>query len=214
MRILIFGAAGKTGAELVRQALIRGDLDVTAFIHDHNGLEPASRLSIVRGDARNDEDVRAAVRGQDAVLSALGPHGTSDDGLLEAAMTAIVGAMRSEGVRRLVVLSAAEALDADAALAEQNVITKTVLRAVSTTALSSVMHDHARQDAVVEASGLDYTIVLPARLTDGEQTGHYRVDATALPPGATTLTRADAAEFMLRQLDDAKFVGKNVYVGV
>lgn len=213
MRIVIFGASGGTGSELVRQALIRGDLEVTAFVRDAGSLEPASRLRIVTGDALNDTDVAQAIAGQDAVLSALGGDVTDRD-LLQRCMSNIIAGMKQTRVERLIVLSAAGAVDGDAALAEQNVVTKTVMKAVNATLLKAPMQDHAAQDHLIVDSGLRYTIVNPPRLTDSEQTGHYRVDETALPAGATSISRADVAEFMLDQLDSPKFENKAVFIGV
>ncbi|HEV7179446.1 MAG TPA: NAD(P)H-binding protein, partial [Candidatus Baltobacteraceae bacterium] len=92
MRILVFGASGGTGREIVRQALIRGDLEVTAFVRNPDGLEPASRLRVVRGNALDGDAVREAMRSQHAVLSALGGRDAAGADLLSRSIVNIVDA--------------------------------------------------------------------------------------------------------------------------
>ncbi len=213
MRILVFGASGGTGREIVRQALIRGDLEVTAFVRDSSALEPASRLRIFQGDALSEEAVREAIAGQDAVLSALGGRNIANAELLQQAIPNVIAAMNAHNVARLIVLGAAGAADMNEALQHQNVGTKVVFRTVAATVLSGPMHDHAAQERLVRESGLDYTIVHAARLNDDPAMGNYRVEEDGLPAGATTISRASVAEFMLDQLDTRKYVGKAPYIG-
>ncbi len=214
MRILVFGASGGTGREIVRQALIRGDLEVTAFVRDPNALEPASRLRIVEGDALDASAVATAMEHQHAVLSALGGRNSANADLLSRAIPHIIDAMVKEQVRRLVVLGAAGAADMNEALRHQTVSAKVVYRTVAATVLSGPMHDHAAQERLVRACDLDYTIVHAARLRDDVHSGNYRIEEDGLPAGATTISRADVAEFMLDQLDSDKYVRKAPYIGV
>ncbi len=213
-RILVFGATGGTGREIVRQALIRGDLEVTAFARNPLDVEPASRLRVVGGDALNADAVAAAMDGQNAVLSALGSRTAANATLLAHAIPAIVAAMNDRGIRRLIVLGAAGALDMNEALQHQNARTKVMYRTVAATVLSAAMHDHATQERLLRESDLDYTIVHAARLLDEPQTGNYRVESDGLPAGATTISRGDVAEFMLDQLDTSKHLRKAPYIGV
>src|SRR5664279_3212065 len=72
MRVLVIGASGKTGHEVVRQALAVGH-EVTAFVRDPSRLQVRDpRLTVVRGDARSVDDLRRALAGQDAVISTVG----------------------------------------------------------------------------------------------------------------------------------------------
>src|ERR1700744_6227790 len=104
MKILIFGASGGTGRELVSQGRTQGH-EVTAFVRNPAAFTGGDHLRVVVGDVHDDKAVAAAMAGQDAVLSALG--GTlSDDTLLPESIGHILAAMKREGVRRLIVLGA------------------------------------------------------------------------------------------------------------
>ena len=213
MRIVVFGASGGTGREIVKQSLIRG-FEATAFVRDPSTMEPASRLTIVSGDALDLEAVERAVVGHHAVLSVLGNRPQSAQDFLARAIGNIIAAMKTSNVRRLVVLAAAGALDMNETLQHQTVRTKMVFRTRAATLMSHTLREHAEYERVVVASDLDYTIVHAARLLDEAQTGRYRVEEDGLPQGATTISRADVAEFMLDQLDTDKYVRKRPYIGV
>jgi putative NADH-flavin reductase len=114
----------------------------------------------------------------------------------------------------LIVLGAAGAVDMNEALQHQNIRSKVIFRTVAATVLSGAMHDHAAAERVIRETDLDYTILHAPRLRDEPQTGNYRVEADGLPPGATTISRADVAEFMLDQLESTKYVRKGPYIGV
>jgi len=106
MNLAIFGASGGTGRHLVDQALAAGH-HVTILVRTPAAfVEPPQRLRVVQGDVRQADQVAAVVDGQDAVLSALGPHERGPVDLCTAAMTAILAVMTRDGVRRLVALSA------------------------------------------------------------------------------------------------------------
>jgi putative NADH-flavin reductase len=213
MRIVVFGANGGTGREIVKQSLIRG-LETTAFVRDASSLEPASRLTIVQGDALDADAVEQALEGCSAVLSVLGNRAQSPHDLLPRAITNVIAAMGSRRIRRLVVLCAAGAVDMNEALQHQSVGTKMMFRTMAATVMSQTLRDHAEYERVITASDLDYTIVHAARLLDEPQSGSYRVGEDGLPQGATSISRADVAEFMLDQLDTDKYVRKHPYVGV
>jgi putative NADH-flavin reductase len=107
MKLVIFGASGRTGQHLVRKALAAG-YEVTALVRTPQKLEivdPA--LRIVQGDATDPEAVNQAVAGNQVVLSALGPTRTSGDDMLNKAMKNILAAMKQHGLRRVIVLTGA-----------------------------------------------------------------------------------------------------------
>lgn len=213
MRIVVFGASGGTGREIVEQALIRGD-DVTAFVRDASALEPASRLRVVVGDVLNAEVVREAIVGQNGVLSALGSRPHEGHDVLERGLANIIAAMSETGVRRIVIISTAGAANLDEALTHQSLAGKIVLRTMASTVLRGPIADGLAQERLLEASDLEYTIVRPPRLTDERRTGRYRVDEEGLPPGAVSISRGDVAEFMLMQLDSDKYIRKAPYIGM
>jgi hypothetical protein len=102
MNVLVFGATGPTGQEVVKQALSRGHA-VTAFVRRPHALSISDeRLRIVAGDTTRDEPkVAEAVRGQDVVVSALGRRNSfRSDGLIARSMELILPSMERAGVRR------------------------------------------------------------------------------------------------------------------
>lgn len=208
MNVLIFGASGGTGTHLVEGAERRGHT-VTAFVRASSKYSNgASR--VVQGDVLDAPAVRAAIAGHDAVISALGPRTLAPSALLEHASANIVAGMQAEGVRRLIVLGAAGALREPGK--HQSALTRLGFRFFKATLLRNPMHMHAVQQQTIEASGLEYTIVLLPSLGDGPRQGRYRVLTDGLPPKGLHLGRADLAEFMLDQLDDRTFVRAAPYV--
>jgi len=192
MRLLILGATGGTGRELVRQATERGH-QVTAFVRSPPKLGPfLDFVSVLRGDPRSVPDLRAALAGHDAVLSALGPPGPGPTTILRAAARSTVEAMQSEGPRRLIIVSAAVLFELG--------ILGSLLR---WTLLKNVAEDSAEMERIVSGSGLNWTIARPPRLTNGPLTGRYRVENERLPDASAlaSISRADVAQFLLSELE-------------
>lgn len=195
-RVLILGASGRTGGELLRQGA-RCDYEITALARDPARVEAGVR--VVAGDSTDGDAIEEAVTGQDAVLCALGP--TSPTALLRSTLMrettgALIPAMERHGVRRLVMLSALGA-GASAGFAPA------ALRLAFATLLRRVGRDKAIAEAELAASGLDWTVVYPPALSDGAATGAYRMGADVIVKGVPKLSRADLAHAMLAQLSDA-----------
>ncbi len=203
MRIVIFGASGRTGKPLVKQALAAGH-DVTAFVRDSSKLDiDHGRLTVIEGDVKDPDKVREAISGADAVLSALGHTKTSAKDVQTVGTENIVAAMKETGVRRLVSLTGAGVSDPkDEPKLSDKAITK-LLKLLQ----KDVLEDGENHARAIEKSGLDWVIVRGPRLTEGEKKGEYRVGYVGKNSG-TKISRADVADFMLRQLDDDKYIGQ------
>ncbi|MGW6277003.1 NAD(P)-dependent oxidoreductase [Kribbella sp. NPDC055071] len=203
MRIIVFGATGTTGREVVRQALEAGH-QVTAFVRDAARLDLRHpRLEVITGEVTDDQAaVTAAVKGQDAVVSALGTEqtvrGTRSPGLMARAIPVIVEAMTSTGVDRLVFLSAFGVGDS---LREAPLLLRIMYRLF----LGRVFADKAEGERLLRDSALDWTLIYPILLTNGPQTGVYRPDTHLTPRRPWRISRADVAEFMLDQLHDRTY---------
>jgi putative NADH-flavin reductase len=209
MKIVIFGASGGTGQELVTQALAAGH-EVSAFVRSPGSLPPRDGLRVIQGDALDRDAVVAAIAGQDAVLSALGARTLGKSDLLERAITYILEGMHAHGVRRLIVLGAAGALhDANR---RQTLGRRIFFRIFASTMLRYPMADSAAQERRIESSDVEYTVVHPPRLLDTPRTGQYRVETDGLPPGGFQISRGDVAEFMLKQLTDRTYVRGGPYL--
>lgn len=204
MKLLVFGATGPTGRELVSQALEQGH-EVTAFARKPEGLPSAIR--IVQGDAmREPRAIEEALRGQGAVLSALGTGKVLfPNRLQERSLGNIVPAMERAGVPRLIVMSAFGVGDTarDAPL---------VPRLMYATMLAGVFADKARGEERVRASTLEWTIAYPVILTNGPRTGTYRSGERLDLQGMPTISRADVAHFMLGELVNRAYVRRGAAV--
>jgi uncharacterized protein YbjT (DUF2867 family) len=149
--------------------------------------------------------VRKAIQGRDAVIVALGDGRRG--GVREAGTRAVVEAMTDLGVRRLVCQSTLGAGDSRGNL---DLIWKHVMFGLL---LRRAYADHQRQEDVVRASTLDWTILRPAAFTDGPATGRY-LHGFGPDDRSTTLkiSRADVAHALLRQVSDPAGVGRAIAV--
>jgi putative NADH-flavin reductase len=201
MRVLILGATGRTGRELVRQACDRG-MDVTAFGREISRLPAAtSSLRIVQGDVGDATAVATAVDGQDAVLSALGVgKALKSDAIVVDGIRNTLTGMKSHGVRRLIYLSFIGVRDSRSAAGP-------IVQYVARFPLRNEIADHEAKEALIAAGDTDWTIVRAPTLTTGVATGRYRdgESITARSP-LPMLSRADVADFMLKQLTDDRYV--------
>ncbi|NLF03496.1 MAG: NAD(P)H-binding protein [Actinomycetales bacterium] len=197
MQITIVGGSGGTGAELARQAIAAGH-EVTVVSRSGTGPDGAD---VVQGDANDADVARRAVAGADVVVITVG--GARGVRRQRAAVTrSVVAAMRSAGVRRVLVQSSLGAGDSAAQM-------PTVMRWLMRLALASALADHEEQEAAVRESGLDWTIVRPTGLTDKPGTGRWL--ALEVSDGGylgATIPRADLAAFLLTLLTDPATAGR------
>ena len=203
MEVVIFGSTGRTCRRLVEKAL---DLEheVTAFARDPAKLDIShEKLGVVRGDVTDAEQVDKAVAGQDAVLSALGHTRTSAKDVQEQGTRHIVEAMKRHGVRRIVSLTGAGVRDPRE---EPKLLDKAIVFLLKRFQ-RDVLEDAGRHAEVLRRSGLDWTIVRGSVLGDGDRTGEYRVGYVGKNSG-TKISRADVADFMLKQLEDNFYLGQ------
>jgi putative NADH-flavin reductase len=210
MHLALFGASGRTGQLLTERALAQGHT-LSALVRNPDAYPFAKRVTVIQGDAFTPAAIIQTLVGADAVLSALGARSLGKEDVLERAVPLIVRAMDEARLRRIVVLGSAGALDS--ALNKQpgyrrwlveNVVYKTMLK-------WPVASQRAQIQAL-EASDLDWTMVMPPMLTNGAARGSYRVDGDALPRNGSRISRADVADFMLQQLTTSSWSKKGVYI--
>jgi putative NADH-flavin reductase len=206
MKLVVLGATGGTGLELVRQAILQGHA-VTALVRSPGGLKRFSdRINVCRGDLLNSEDLEHAIQGHDAVLSAFGPRfpiSKQDTDLLQRFAAALTGAMPRAGVRRAVVESVAF-------LFKDSMVPPTYL--FGRLFFPTVVADASAMERVFKESGLDWTMVRPPQLTDKPYTGKYRVRGGSLPIFGFKISRADVADFMIKAAGDPSSIHKIIGV--
>lgn len=204
MKLLIFGASGGTGRHLVEQALARGH-QVTAFVREITkvGIKHMN-LTIVQGDALDQAAVERAVPGHDAVLSTLGAPALKTGTIRSEGTRNIVRAMERAGIRRLISQASLGYGDSRKVLDRTPFYFKYLIVPFI---LRQGFADHQRQEEEIKRSHLDWTIVRPGNLTDGDHTGVYRHGFAATDNAITVaISRADVADFMLRQLTDDTYL--------
>jgi putative NADH-flavin reductase len=204
MRVTVFGASGATGRHLIDQALVHGH-QVTAFVRDASRFDARSeQLTVVVGDVAEAAIVASAVEGRHGVLCALGAASPLHrDPTLVEGVRHIVSAMEQHGVRRLVYLSF---LGVPEGRHQLSVVGRYL---VAPLLLRNVVADHTAKEWIIRRSTLEWVIVRPPRLTNGARRGRYRsgmdIRAMSVVP---RISRADLADFMLRQLGEDTYVRK------
>jgi putative NADH-flavin reductase len=192
MKLLILGATGATGIEVVAQAIERGH-SVTAFVRNPEPLKPfGDRITVSPGNLLNRAELAGVLAGQDAVLSAFGPRlpiSKDDADLLQRFALALTSAMQQAGVRRVVIESTAF-LFKDAVFPPAHLFGRLFF--------PSVVRDANEMETTFQKSGLDWTLVRPPQLTNNPRTGKYRVLVGHLPPFGFNISRADVADFMIK----------------
>ena len=211
MRVCILGASQGTGAECVRAALGRGH-DVTAFARSPEKLVlEHPRLTRLKGDFHDRLSVEGAVRGQDAVIvtaSSTGGLGSfrANPRYFSQGTGYAIDAMKAQGSRRLVILSALGTGESRPLL---NVVLRTLLVSLL---LKGPYEDHERQEKLVMESGLDWVIARPGRLTDGPAKKKY-VKTAAIEPVPSSIARADVADFLVTAAEVDTWVHRAVQLG-
>lgn len=201
MRLLIFGSTGSVGRLLVEQALTHNH-EVTAFLRDPAKLEIHHKnLKIIQGDVLNYPIVETAMKDQDIVLCALG---AGSKGTLRAEGTRnIILAMENSGIKRLICQTSLGVGDSRGNL---NFLWKYIMFGML---LKKAYHDHENQERHIMQSQLDWIIVRPAAFTNGMRTGKYKHGFSANDKSITLkISRADVADFMLKQLTDDTYLRK------
>lgn len=199
MKLVVLGASGGCGQQLVAQGSARGH-EVTAVVRSST-WQPPSGVRVERGDLTSEAFLRQAVRGADAVASALGlrikglaPWNKPEQpDFLSRSTPALVAAMKTEGVRRVIAISAGGVGDSREKMPG-------FFRAfIALTALKHAYAELAVMERLLLESGLDVSIPRPSGLTDGPATGAVKIVETF--KGRATISRADVAGWMLSQLE-------------
>jgi putative NADH-flavin reductase len=202
MKLVVLGATGGIGLEIVRQALEHGH-SVTAFVRSAKRLEPfQSRITVIRGDVLSSAELKRTVEGHDAVLSGFGPRlplSKEDADLLRTFAVSVTTALQHADVRRVVVVSTAF-LFKDAIVPPAYLFGRLFF--------PGIVSDASAMERVFQESALDWTIVRPPQLTDKAGSGKYRIREGHLPRFGFKISRADVADCLIKTLDDRTSVKK------
>src|SRR5438552_13255272 len=197
MKLFVIGATGRTGQEVVKQALARGH-DVTAFVRSPEAINLRNeRLSTVGGNPVDEVQLFKAMQNHNAVVSTLGPREVfKPSSMLHDSDLATNRAMNRSGVKRLVVLSAEAHFPG-------------IPNRIASFIMRNHMRDSLAMEEIVKTNGLDWTIARPPRLTQ-EGYSTYRSREGAAPKMGFTLARKAVAAFMLDAIEQEKHFHKIV----
>ncbi len=201
MKILIVGASRGIGRQLLEQALTSGHT-VTALVRAPQRLAAQhERLRVVKGDILDPASVALAMDGQDAVCCTIGVKTPWDQpGVFSQGTKNLLQAMKKSGVKRLVCVTGVGAGDSKG---HGGFLYDMILRPFL---FGPIYPDKDRQESMIKASDVDWTIVRPGFLTNGPLTRTYRAltDLTGITAG--WISRADVAHFLLRELEAKRYL--------
>lgn len=206
MKLVVLGATGGIGLEIIRQAIEHGH-SVTAFVRSPERLNAFNgRIGVLKGDLLNRSELEAVIEGHSAVLSGFGPRtpvSKADANLLRQFAVALTSAMLNARIPRVVVVSTAF-LFRDSMIPPAHLFGRLFF--------PDLVADASEMEGVISKSGLDWTIVRPPRLTDRPYTGRYRVKEGRLPSLGFTISRADVADFMIKAVENRSSIGQIIGV--
>jgi putative NADH-flavin reductase len=211
MRIVVLGATGATGKELVKQALAAGH-KVVAYVRRPDVVEQQPGLDIVAGQLEDVEAMMSAFQGSDAVICCVGPkldlRTIRRVDLMQRSLPSIVTAMKGAGVDRLVLVSAFGVGDT---AAKASPLARLIYRAT----MSGIYGDKARAESALPESGLNWTAVYPVILNDAPPSNvvtTQQLSAVDKVPGLPKVSRANVAAILIDLAADQHRSGERVLI--
>lgn len=210
MKVTVFGATGRIGGEVVRQALA-ADYKVSAVVRESSrfDLEHPS-LEVLRVPGLTDAEVlRPALDGSSAVISGVGARGRKDGPVATDSTRSILAAMSASGVRRIVAVSAAPLGPVPEG---DSFLNRRIILPFFSAFVADVYADLRVMESDIMDSGFEWTIIRPPKLNDKAVTGKYRIAIGGNVARGYSISRADAAHLMLAALDTPAMLNQPVGV--
>jgi putative NADH-flavin reductase len=197
MKLMVFGSTGRTGIQIIRQALDEGHT-VTAIARNPAALAiKHSNLEVVKGDVLQPATFDAVTKGQDVVLSAIGVSSTKPTTVYSKGVFNMVQSMEQHEVKRIICISASAVETSPKLSLPVRMMTK-VLQGM----LKNMYRDLLKMEQVLRQSDLEWTVVRPPKLTGQPVTGKYRFAFNDWLPSCLHISRADLAHFMLHHIEN------------
>lgn len=208
MKVVVFGATGRSGRRVVERALNQGH-EVTGIARTPSKMEMThKRLTLVQGNILDYDSFANVLQGQDAVVSTVGKgerFGSVE--LYSEGIKNVISAMEEYGLSRLVAITSGGTYpgwDRKNSIFYELCIKRILLR--------GEYADMRRMENLIMETDLDWTIVRPSGLSDEEGTGEYRTKVGYSILESNTTTRDDLAEFIVDELESNQFVREGVAV--
>jgi putative NADH-flavin reductase len=204
MKLVVLGATGGTGMEIVRQSVDLGHSVITLVRSPERLSHLKDRITVKQGNLLDSAELAQVIRDQDAVLSGFGPRqpaAKADANLLQQFGRALTIAMREAGVKRVI-------LESVAFLFKNSIIPPAYV--LGRLFFARVLADAFAMEELFQKSALEWTIARPPELTDKPYTGKYRVREGHLPLLGFKISRADVADFMIKAVENRSSIGKIV----
>jgi len=200
-KIALFGASGQTSQHFLELALAQG-FEIKALIRTPKNISQNNpNLEVCTGDVLNLEDVKKVVEGADIVVSLFGHVKGSPEWLQTDGTKNIVQAMREKNVKRIISLSGGGLPFPEK---DEPKFADKLIRTIMKIVVPKILNDAIKHHEILKSSGLNWTIVRGPRLTNDPKTENYRVGWVGVN-ASTKISRADLADFILREVDDEKF---------
>ncbi len=201
MKIVLFGASGQTGSIVMELALQAGH-EVTAVVRDVSKIKIShNNLSVKTADLFDKESVKVVAEGNELAISCLGGNANNKSTLLGDMIQVIVPAVKEVGVREIYHMSSAGI---------HNEMPGVVAKIFVNLFFKNAIADHKTAAECVINSGLNYLIVRPLSLTEGEMTKEFRTSDTSVPKGGKNISRADVAYFLVEAIGKSEYKNKSI----
>ncbi len=208
MKLIVFGATGGTGKNVVTCAVKAGH-EVVAVARKPEAIATTEHVVVMKGDVLDAASIESAVEGGDAVICAIGPASNSKPGTLISEGTKnILAACAKAGVRRFVFESGLIMSDGKE-LSFFGSLGVSVFRAI----YPKLHADKLIAEAAIRASELDWVIVRPPALSHSPATGKYLAGPGARVFPASSLSHADCADALVKAATEDDWVKQVINVG-
>jgi uncharacterized protein len=202
MKLIMFGPTGMIGSRILNEALQRG-YTLTAITRDPARFAVSHKtLTVVAGNALDPANVATLAKGHDAVLSAMGPGGSSAETIIQATQ-ALINGLSQAGIRRLVVVGGAGTLDVAPGVRLMD--SPDFIEEYRPLAVA-----HLEAYNLYQASNLDWSFVCPAaEIAPGDRTGNFQVGADRLlsnEKGESRISAEDYAIAFMDEVEESKYI--------
>jgi len=207
-KLALFGGSGRTGQRFLEVALEQG-FEVKALARQPKSIvQSDQKLKVYKGDILNLNHVKQVVEGTDIVVSLFGHVKGSPEWLQTNGTRNIVQAMKDSGVEKIISLSGGGLPFPEK---DEPKFMDKMIRSIMKLFVPKILNDAIKHHEVLKHSGLNWIIVRGPRLTNDKKAGHYRVGWVGVNSG-TKISRADLADFILKQIDDDTYIGQMPFV--